>query len=88
MSTELWVALMGLVGSLAGTFAGILVNGRLVNYRLSRLEEKVDRQSRVVERVFRLEQQDAVTEEELRAVKHRVGTLEYRVTGAPAPHEP
>ena len=39
--TSLAVAGMSLVGTLAGTFGGILVSNRLTNYRIEQLEKKV-----------------------------------------------
>ncbi len=85
MDTEIAVALLALLGSLAGTFSGIFVNARLVNYRLSQLERKVDRQCEVVERVVRLEQEDAVKSEALRSIRRRVGELEAAERGYEPP---
>ena len=38
--TSLAVAGMSLVGTLAGTFGGILVSNRLTNYRIEKLDKK------------------------------------------------
>ncbi len=43
MSTEILVAVLSLAGTLAGSFAGILVANKLVNYRLLELERKVEK---------------------------------------------
>ena len=40
MPTEVIVALIGLLGSAAGTFTGIMVSAKLTAYRLSELEKK------------------------------------------------
>lgn len=72
MSTEIAVSLITLLGTIIGTFTGIFVNSKLVNYRLARLEEKVGEQNRVVERVYRLEQSHAVLRQELKDVEHRI----------------
>ncbi len=85
MDTEITVALLALAGSVIGTFGGILVNAKLVNYRLSQLEKKVDLHNRVVERVFRLEQKDAVTDESLRSIRRRIGELEAHERGCEPP---
>ena len=63
-------------GSAFGTFAGIMVNAKLVNYRIEQLEKKVDKHNQVVERVYRLEKRDAVVEEELKVINHRLSDLE------------
>ncbi len=76
METDILLALVTLVGSVIGTFAGIIVNTRLVNYRLSQLEAKMDKHNRVIDRVYALEKRDAVVSEELKVVNHRIGDLE------------
>lgn len=55
MTSEIVVGLLSLLGTLAGAFAGIIVSNKLVNFRLKRLEEKVDKHNRVVERMAVLE---------------------------------
>ena len=42
MTEPVLVALIGLIGSGAGTFGGILVSSRLTQYRLEQLEKKVE----------------------------------------------
>lgn len=56
MSEQLITSLIAVAGTIIGSFAGILTSSRLTIYRLSRLEEKVERHNQVVERVFRLEE--------------------------------
>ncbi|HHT16569.1 MAG TPA: hypothetical protein GXZ77_02460 [Papillibacter sp.] len=51
MSTEVLVALLALAGTLAGSFAGIVVANKLVNYRLEMLEKKVEKHNKLIERV-------------------------------------
>ncbi len=76
MAPEITAALLALLGSVLGTFSGVLVNARLVNYRLSQLEAKMDKHNHVIDRVYRLERQDAVTQEEFKVVHHRISDLE------------
>ena len=64
------------LGSAIGTFAGIMVNSRLVNYRIEQLEKKVDKHNQVIDRVYKLEQRDAVVEEEIKVANHRLSDLE------------
>ena len=65
MSEGLLVAILSLVGTLGGTFSGIIVANRLVNYRLQQLEIKVDKHNSVIERTFKLEGRCAVIEQRL-----------------------
>ncbi len=54
------VALLGLAGTLAGSFLGVLASQKLTNFRLQALEEKVNKHNNIVERTYKLE--GAVTE--------------------------
>lgn len=76
MSSEIIVSIITLLGSALGTFGGILLNARLTNYRIEQLEKKVDRHNNVIERVYILEKRDAVEEEELKVINHRLSDLE------------
>lgn len=40
MSDTIIVAILSLIGTLAGTFGGILVSNKLTNYRIAQLEKK------------------------------------------------
>ena len=55
MSDTMFVAVMSLAGTLIGSVAGIIAASRLVNWRLQKLEEKVDKHNCVIERTFKLE---------------------------------
>ena len=76
MSEAVMVALLSLVGTLGGTFGGILTANRLTNYRLERLEKQVEKHNHVIDRVYKLEQADAVEEEEIKVINHRISDLE------------
>ncbi len=76
METEIIVALISVIGSLLGTFAGILVSSKLTNYRIEQLEKKVDKHNQVIDRVYNLERRDAVVEEEIKVANHRIDDLE------------
>ena len=49
------VAGLSLLGTLAGTAGGIIVSGKLVNYRIEQLEKKVEKHNNLITRTFRLE---------------------------------
>lgn len=55
MTTEVIVALLGLLGTLSGSFLGVMAASKLTNYRLAQLEEKVNKHNNVIERTYRLE---------------------------------
>ena len=76
MSDTVLIAFLSLIGTLVGTLGGILVANKLVIYRLEQLEKKVEKHNNVVERVYILEKDKAVIEEEIKVANHRIEDLE------------
>lgn len=76
MNESIIVAVLSLFGTLGGTFGGILTANKLTNYRIEQLEKKVEKHNRVVERVYILEKNEAVMEEEIKVANHRIDDLE------------
>lgn len=48
----------------------------LIEYRLKKLEEKVDKHNNVVERTYKLEELTALQEEKIKVANHRIDDLE------------
>nr|DAH96678.1 MAG TPA: Hemolysin [Caudoviricetes sp.] len=48
----------------------------LIDYRLTKLEEKVDKHNNVVERTYKLEELTALQEEKIKVANHRIEDLE------------
>ena len=65
MPDTVLVAVLSLIGTLAGSFGGT----QLIKYRIEQLEKKVEKHNSVVERTFRLEEQ-------MKVAKHRIQDLE------------
>ena len=76
MNDVVIVAIISLIGTLGGTFGGILTSSKLTNYRIEQLEKKVEKHNNVVERVYVLEKHEAVMEEEVKVANHRIDDLE------------
>lgn len=55
MESEIIVAILGLIGTLSGSFLGVMTSSKLTNYRLKQLEEKVNKHNGLIERTYRLE---------------------------------
>ena len=72
MSDTVIVALLSLVGTFIGSFSGI----KLMAYRIGQLEKKVEKHNSVIERVYKLEQHEAVFDEKIDVVNHRIKDLE------------
>lgn len=65
MSDVVIVGILSLIGTLLGSISGILAASKLTNYRIEQLEKKVEKHNNVLERVYDLEKQEAVMQEEL-----------------------
>lgn len=76
MTPEITVAVLSLVGTLTGTFGGIMTANRLTNYRIDQLEKKVEKHNNLIERTYKLEERTELQEEKLQEVNRRIGKLE------------
>lgn len=70
MTEAIIVAVLSLMGTLVGSIAGILTANKLVVYRIEQLEKKVEKHNNVIERVYLLEKNEAVMEEEIEHLRH------------------
>ena len=80
---EIAVALITLAGVIITVVMGnrktskdIKSQTDLTIYRIDQLEKKVEKHNQVVERVYILEKRDAVEEEEIKVINHRIADLE------------
>ena len=69
MSNEIIVGLLSLVGTLVGTFGGIVASSKLTAYRIGQLEKKVDKHNNFAERI-------PVIEDRIKVANHRIDDLE------------
>ena len=76
MDSTITSAVLALLGSLVGTFGGIWATNSLTQYRLKKLEEKVDKHNQVIDRTYKLELRTSVIDEEIKSVNHRISELE------------
>ena len=68
MPDTVLVAVLSLVGTLAGSFGGT----QLIKYRIEQLEKSVEKHNSVVERTYLLE-------EKVKVANHRIEDLERKV---------
>lgn len=78
MSETIIIALISLVGTLGGTFGGILATSKLTNYRIEQLEKKVDKHNNLIERMFKAEENINILDEKIKVANHRIGDLEEK----------
>ncbi len=69
MDSAVFASLLALVGTCVGSFTGIITANKLVNYRIQQLEIKVEKHNQVIERVYKLEKHEAVTNEKIKELE-------------------
>lgn len=69
MDSTIIVAIMSLLGTLIGSLGGIVASNKLVIYRIQELEKKVEKHNSVIDRVYKLENHEAVVDEEIEHLK-------------------
>lgn len=69
---EIFLTIISFLGTLIGTFGGIITSAKLTNYRIEQLEKKVEKHNNFATRI-------PVIEEQLKASNHRLSDLERQV---------
>ena len=69
MQPEIVVALLSLIGTLAGSLIGVLASNKLTNYRIEQLEDKVAKHNSLVERTYKLEGAMTEVQHDIRDMK-------------------
>ncbi len=69
MQPEIAIALLSLVGTLAGSLLGVLASNKLTNYRIEQLEAKVAKHNNLVERTYKLEGEMVEVQHDIRDLK-------------------
>lgn len=72
MSETIIVAGISLIGTLFGTLGGIMASSKMTTYRIEQLEKKVEKHNNLVERVYRLEDNDKLLEEKIDSINNRI----------------
>lgn len=76
ISDAIIVAVLSLIGTLAGSYFSNRKGQILIAYRLEQLESKVNKHNQVIERTYKLEELTAIHEENLKVANHRIDDLE------------
>lgn len=71
MDSTIIVALLSLLGTLIGSLGGIIASNKIVIYRIQELEKKVNKHNEVIERVYKLEEHEAVMDAELKSIRDK-----------------
>ena len=81
MNTEIIVALIASGGGLLGSLVGVIASSKLTTYRIQQLENKVEKHNTVIERTYKLEETEAVMQDQIRVANHRIADLEKQMEG-------
>ena len=69
MSETIIVGLLSLIGTVVGTFGGILTANKLITYRIERLEATVNKHNTIIERTYKLEGQMNEVQHDIKDLK-------------------
>ena len=72
MNREILIAVLSFMGTAVGSFGGM----KLMGYRIEQLEKKVEKHNNVIERVYKLEETEAVQNEKISVANRRIDELE------------
>ena len=72
MQPEIIVALLSMVGTLAGSIIGVLTANKLTTFRIERLEKKVEKHNNLVERM-------ALVEASTKSAHHRLDEMREEI---------
>ncbi len=78
MTETIFVAVLSLLGTLAGAYLANRKSAALIAYRLEELEKKVNKHNSLVERMQVIEKRADVFDEKMRVANHRIDDLEER----------
>ena len=70
------VAVLSLIGTLAGSYISNRKSQVLIAYRLEQLEDKVNKHNNLIERMYKVEEITALHEERLTNINHKLDEME------------
>ena len=79
MTEAIIVAVLGLAGTLTGSYLANRKSAALVAYRLEQLEQKVNKHNNLIERTYALEEHVSLMDERQKVANHRIEDLEKEV---------
>ncbi len=70
------VAIIGAASSAFGGLIGVIINTKLITYRIEQLEIKVNQHNNLIERTYELEKDDELIKEKIKVINHRIDDME------------
>lgn len=79
MSSEMVVAILSCIGTVAGSITGILVSNKLSNYRIEQLEKKIDKYANNMDEI---KERLVIVEQSTKSAHHRLDdiTAQLKIT--------
>lgn len=71
MNNEIIIAFISVLGTVLGSFGGIVTSSKLTSFRIEKLEQKVDKHNNFAARM-------PVIEEQIKVINHRIDHLERK----------
>ena len=78
MNETVIIALISFVGTLLGTFGGILTSSKLTNYRIEQLEKKVESLGKLTYKIPVIEEQIKMIQKEINYENFKMDDSPYR----------
>ncbi len=78
MNETVIIALISFVGTLLGTFAGIITSSKLTNYRIEQLEKKVESLGLLTYKIPVIEEQIKILQKEINYENFKMDDSPYR----------
>lgn len=78
MTESIIIAVLGLVGTLIGSYLANRKSAALMAYRMEQLEAKVGKHNNVIERTYALEESVHLLDERVKVANHRIDDLEHK----------
>ena len=66
MSETIIISIISFAGTLVGTLGGILASQKLTLYRISQLEEKVNKHNNLIDRMYKIENKVSLLEDNVK----------------------
>ena len=70
------VGILALIGTLAGSYWSNQKHSAVMELKIEQLSERVNQHNHLIERTYRLEESDKVTEEKIKVINNRLADLE------------
>lgn len=72
MSETMLVAVLSFIGTLLGSISGILAANRLTNYRIDKIEDRLNMMDALDRRIYNLETHNEVQDERIESLRREV----------------